>query len=145
MTGAERRDKMNAKIKEITIPFIRSNGFKGSYPHFRREKDNKLNLLTFQFSLYSSQFVVEIANCPIEGYITPWDKYLKPAECRVAYFGNRLRVGSIKNKAGYWYNFEKESLLTNIYKKRAKEVIDNWEEAETWWQANPAIETPLKH
>jgi hypothetical protein len=29
MTGKERRDKMDLAIKEITIPFLRQQGFKG--------------------------------------------------------------------------------------------------------------------
>lgn len=137
MTGAERREKMDIAIKEISIPFLRELGFKGSYPHFRREKDGKLNLLTFQFSLYSSRFVVEIANCPVEGYRMGPDKFFKPSECRVHYMGHRWRIGSERNNTDYWYSFEKEPLLGNIYKKRAKEIVDNWQEAEQWWAANP--------
>lgn len=130
-------------IKEIVIPFLRSKNFKGSYPHFRRENDSQLNLLTFQFSLYSSKFVVEISNCPKDGYTTSWGKILKPSECRVNYMGHRSRIGSKKHKTDYWYDFEKETLLGNIYKKRAREIIDNWEEAEQWWQENPFSENVL--
>ncbi len=138
MTGAERREKMDMAIKEITIPFLRELGFKGSYPHFRREKDGKLNLLTFQFSLYSSRFVVEITNCPTKGYRMGPDKFFKPSECRVQYMGYRWRIGSKRNNTDYWYDFEKETLLGNIYKKRAKEIIEYWQEAEHWWAENPA-------
>ena len=68
MTGKERREKMDEAIKEIVIPFLREKGFKGSYPHFRREQGDKLNLLTFQFSLSGPKFVVEISNCPLKGF-----------------------------------------------------------------------------
>ena len=87
---------MDNAIKEIIIPFLRNKNFKGSYPHFRREKNGQLNLLTFQFSLYSPQFVVEISNCPTGGMTTAFGKELKPAQCRVHYIANRLRIGSIK-------------------------------------------------
>lgn len=136
MTGNERRDKMDLAIKEIIIPFLREQGFKGSYPHFRREKDNMLNLLTFQFSTSGPKFVVEIANCPITGFNPGWGNDLKPSECRVYYMSKRLRVGSIKNGSGYWYDFSKGLLLRDIYKKRAKEVLSNWEEAEDWWKTH---------
>src|SRR5437879_2564852 len=109
MTWAEKREKMDMAIKEIVIPFLRQQGFKGSYPHFRREKNDRLNLLTFQFSLSGPKFVVEISNCPIEGITTSWGKHLKPSECRVQYMGHRLRIGSIKNKKDCWYDFGKES------------------------------------
>lgn len=132
MTGKERRKKMDAALKEIAIPFLRQQGFKGSFPHFRREKDGQLNLLTFQFSLYSPEFVVEIATCATNGHAI-WHSFLQPSECRVSHMGKRLRIGSIKNKKDYWYEFEKESIFGNIYETRAKEVIENWNEAEEWW------------
>jgi hypothetical protein len=137
MTGKERRIKMDEAIKDLVIPFLRELGFKGSYPHFRREKENKLNLLAFQFSLSGPKFVVEISNCPINGFNPGYGNDLKPAECRVYYMNKRLRIGSIKNGAGYWYDFSKEPLFGDIYKKRANELIANWDEAENWWIKNP--------
>jgi len=128
---------MDMAIKEIVIPFLRDHDFKGSYPHFRRVKGDRLNLLTFQFSLYASRFVVEISSCPAVGDVVVLGKTLKPSECRVHYFGNRFRIGSVKNKTDYWYIFEKESFFKNIYKSRAKEIITNWGEAEKWWIENP--------
>ena len=137
MTWKEKRDKMDTTIKEIVVPFLRERGFKGSYPHFRRENGVNLNLLTFQFGLSAPQFVVEISNCPSTGFTTSWGKYLKPAQCRASYMNSRLRIGSLKNNKNTWYNFEKESLFSNIYKKKANEVLQNWEEGEQWWLNNP--------
>lgn len=128
---------MDKEIKEIIIPFLRNEQFKGSYPHFRREKNGQLNLLTFQFSLYSPQFVVEISNCPIGGMTTSFGKEVKPAECRVHYMGNRMRIGNLKNGTDYWYDFDKQKLFGNIFEKRAKDVLNNWSEAENWWNKNP--------
>nr|WP_067055926.1 DUF4304 domain-containing protein [Mucilaginibacter sp. L294] len=132
MTGKDRRILMDEAIKNIVIPFLRAEGFKGSYPHFTRVKHDRINLLTFQFSLYSSKFVVEIANCPSTGSIVT-GKQIEPSKCRVHYEGKRLRIGSIKNKTDYWFDFNKEILFSNIYKKRAKEIIALWPEAEKWW------------
>ncbi|WP_214721947.1 DUF4304 domain-containing protein [Exiguobacterium sp. s192] len=33
------RKKMKTAIKEVIVPELRKHGFKGSYPHFRREKN----------------------------------------------------------------------------------------------------------
>ena len=128
---------MNKAIKEIIIPYLRDEKFKGSFPHFRREKNGKLNLLTFQFSLYSPQFDVEISNCPTNGMKTSFEKEIKPAECRVNYMGNRMRIGNLKNETDYWYDFDKQKLFGNIFEKRAKEVLNNWSAAENWWNKNP--------
>lgn len=137
MTDKEKRNRMDKAIKEIVVPFLHDKKFKGSYPHFRREKNMQLNLLTFQFSLYSPQFVVEISNCPIDGMTTSYGKELKPAQCRVNHMGNRLRIGSLKNGTDYWYEFDKQLIFGNIFEKKAKEVLKNWEEAEKWWKENP--------
>lgn len=137
MTHKEKRKRMDNAIKKIAIPFLRNEKFKGSYPHFRREKNGQLNLLTFQFSLYSPQFVVEISNCPIGGMTTSYGKELKQTQCRVQYMSNRLRIGSLISETDYWYDFDKQPVFGNVFDKRAKEVIKNWEEAENWWNKNP--------
>jgi hypothetical protein len=137
MTGKERRILMDDAIKNIVIPFLRTEGFKGSYPHFTRIKSDRINLLMFQFSLYSSKFVVEIANCGISGCFLG-DKQIEPSKSRVYYQGRRLRIGSIKHKTDYWFDFEKKLIFSNIFKKRAKEIITLWSEAEKWWEDNPA-------
>ena len=139
MTHKEKRSEMDKAIKEIVVPFLRSENFKGSYPHFHRLHNDQLNLLTFQFSLYSPKFVVEITNCSPEGYVSFAGKRYKPSECRVNLFGNRLRIGSIKHNTDYWYDFDKISVFGNIYKKKAIEIIANWNEAELWWQNNPVL------
>jgi hypothetical protein len=136
MTGKERRILMDDAIKNIVIPFLRTEEFKGSYPHFTRIKHDRINLLTFQFSLYSSKFVLEIANCSTNGTIVG-GKQIEPSKCRVHYVGGRLRVGSIKNKTDYWFDFNKGLIFSDIYKKRAKEIITLWPEAEKWWIDNP--------
>lgn len=41
------RNQMNEAIREIVIPFLRDKGFSGSFPHFRRHSNNKIDLITF--------------------------------------------------------------------------------------------------
>jgi len=137
MTHKEKRQKMDEAIKEIVIPFLRAKDFKGSYPNFRRENGDQLNLLVFQFSMYAPRFVVEISNCPANGYTTSWGTSLKPSECRVHYMAERLRIGSIKAKTDYWHKFEQMLIFGSVFKKRATELLDNWNEAEEWWKQNP--------
>jgi hypothetical protein len=137
MTGSEKRTLMDKAIKEIAVPFFREKGFKGSFPHFRRVKNDRINLLTYQFSLSSPKFVIEISNCSPNGIITSWGKEINPSKCNAHDMYRRLRVGSIKNKEDYWFDFSKESIFLNIYKKRANEIIDLWYEAEKWWEEDP--------
>lgn len=106
----ERREKMNAALKEFTIPFIKKHGFKGTSPNFTRKSENKTISLKFQFSQFSSQFTVELCSSTPER--------------------RTLRLGSIKNKYDYWYDFEKSGQDSFSYKLIAEEVIKNWDEAE---------------
>ncbi|GEM_PF-3478293 len=108
----ERREKMNKAIKEIAIPFIRSKGFKGSFPNFKIESKNQKIKLQFQFSQFSSQFIVELTSSKIGK--------------------DRLRLGSNKHQKDYWYDFEQNNSENDIFKLRAHEVVENWDEAEEW-------------
>jgi hypothetical protein len=137
MTRKEKRERIDKAIMEITIPFLREKGFKGSLPHFRRVQDDRINLLTFQHSLYDEKFVVEIANCPTKGIKTTLGEEIKPNKCTAHDIGRRLRLGSEKHKTDYWFDYGKSALSSDIYKKRAKEIIDLWDEAELWWRNDP--------
>lgn len=125
---------MDKSLKEITIPFLREQDFKGSFPHFRRYQDDRNNLLTFQFSLYAPQFVVEIANCPSSGIVTNW-REVKPAKCTAHDMFRRSRLGG--GQGDHWFDFSKTSIFANVYKKQAKEIIKLWDVAEQWWQDDP--------
>src|SRR5260221_6514272 len=57
------REAMDAALKELVIPVLRANGFKGSLPHFRRVTPQAIDLLTFQFDKWGGGFVVEISKC----------------------------------------------------------------------------------
>lgn len=127
---------MDKAIKEFTIPFLRKEGFKGSFPHFRRITGDRINLLTFQFSMSASRFVVEIANCSLNGVTMIWGLHIPPAKCTAHDMSNRFRIGSIKHQKDYWFLFD-ETLSPDIFKAKAKEVVSLWDEAEKWWQDDP--------
>lgn len=144
MNRKERRQKIDEAIKDITIPFLREKGFKGSFPHFRRQLPDEINLLTFQHSLYDTKFVIEIANCSPNGTTTAWGKEITKNKVTAHDMGHRLRFGSEKHKSDYWFDYGKNSLFTDTYKKIAKEIIDLWYEAENWWNLNPPEQQELK-
>ncbi|WP_184549192.1 DUF4304 domain-containing protein [Mucilaginibacter sp. FT3.2] len=137
MMGKERRLRMNDAIKTITIPFLRAQGFKGSFPHFRRMKDDRINLLTFQFSLSSPKFVVEISNCSPKGIARSWGNPVKPSNCTAHDMHRRLRLGNSRNEGDHWFDFSKDVLWGNIYQQKAKEIIELWQQAEVWWAEDP--------
>lgn len=137
MERKEKRQKIDTELKEVLVPFLKENGFKGSLAHFRREQTDRINLLTIQHSLYDTKFVVEIANCPTNGITTSWGKEILKNKVTAHDLGYRLRLGSEKHNTDDWFDYGKESFFSNTYKKVVKEVIELWNEAEIWWEKDP--------
>jgi hypothetical protein len=55
------RKQMISAIKNILIPSLKSGGFSGSFPHYRRRTTDFYDLVTFEFDKYGGGFVIEIA------------------------------------------------------------------------------------
>ncbi|WP_144697743.1 DUF4304 domain-containing protein [Fictibacillus phosphorivorans] len=47
---------MDAALKQVVIPILREQGFKGSLPHFRRVNKKNIDLITFQFNRWGGYF-----------------------------------------------------------------------------------------
>lgn len=69
---------MTNALKKMVVTYLRENGFKGAFPHFRRHNENHMDLITFQFNRYGGSFVVELAFCPAEGITTSWGEVIPP-------------------------------------------------------------------
>lgn len=144
MDRKEKRQEIDKALKEIVVPFLREKGFKGSMPHFRRQQSDRINLLTFQHSLYDTKFVIEIANCPVDGVTTSWEKQIPKNKVTAHDLGYRMRLGSEKHNTDYWFDYGKKSLFSNTYNKIAKEIIELWNEAENWWSKDPYGQKDIK-
>ncbi len=137
MDRKEKRQRIDKALSEIIIPFLRENGFKGSMPHFRRKQSDRINLLTFQHSLNEAKFVIEIANCHSEGTTSSWGKVIPKNKVTAHDMSDRLRLGSERNNTDYWFDYSKTSIFSDVFEKRAMEVISLWEEAEKFWIEDP--------
>src|SRR5579863_10301596 len=73
---------MIAEIKTVVQPFLRSNGFAGSFPHYRKKTSTEIDLLTIQFDRHGGGFVIEIARCPVDGVLTAWGASVPPEKVR---------------------------------------------------------------
>ncbi|MDN3015675.1 DUF4304 domain-containing protein [Paenibacillus sp. BSR1-1] len=125
---AVERDSMVSSLKKIVIPFLRENGFKGSIPHFRRIKENKIDLVTFQFDRYGGGFVIEVAVCPPDGVTTHWGKKVPPNKVTAHDINNRPRLNG-----GEWFRYDAPDADEGIFDAIANEVLDCIPEAEKYW------------
>ena len=58
----ELRNKLNSEIKNTIVPDLRKEGFKGSFPHFRRMfEDDRVDYISFQFNKWGGSFIVKMA------------------------------------------------------------------------------------
>lgn len=106
------RADMDAALRGGVLPILRSLGFKGGFPHFRRSRDQAIDLLTFQFDVHGGGFVIEIARCPPEGIVTPWGKRI-PASSACAHDVHPDRRRRIKAREGSgtdsWFRYDVQS------------------------------------
>ena len=47
MAQSEEWKSMQLELKRLVIPDLRKTGFTGSFPHFRRTRGNKTELISF--------------------------------------------------------------------------------------------------
>lgn len=131
---SESRDKMVGKLKELVIPELKKRGFGGSFPHFRRLKEERLDVLTFQFSKWGGSFVVEAAQCPNVGVTLSWGEHVPPKEVKAHHIYPRLRLGSNPpEKIDHWFDFECATYGERIYQMMAEEVLMCLPQAESYW------------
>jgi hypothetical protein len=140
---SEARDKMIAALKEIVVPTLRDMGFRGSFPHFRRQRDEQLDLLTFQFSQWGGRFAVEISSCPATGYALHTGESVSAERAHVHHQQprSRLRLGvrPPPNNCDHWFQFEPDSPA--VYTDTALEVLPLLRgQAEDYWQRHEHVE-----
>jgi hypothetical protein len=106
MPSNERLAMTNA-LKKIVVPYLREQGFKGSFPHFRRQNENQIDLITLQFNRYGGSFVVELAVCAAEGVTMSWGEEIPPNKVTAHDINDRYRLReNIKDANEHWFNYE---------------------------------------
>ena len=146
------RSALEAALREIVIPDLRRRGFKGSFPHFRRILDIRIDLLTFQFYSSGGSFVVEVAQCGPDGVSHSW-KVVPPSKVTAWDVVQRLRLGSDRaaGRADYWFVYGKPNFEAghervegaSHYRRIAFEVralLDS--QAEPFWAASAGAVEP---
>jgi len=126
-----KNDSMIAALKAEFVPALKERGFKGSFPHFRRIKPDKIDLLTVQFDKWGGGFVIEIAKCGPEGITTSWGLHIPPNKVR-AWDANdpRPRLGSpAPGEDGIWFRYDDGTPVEKV----ARRVLTYLHEADDFW------------
>ena len=128
------RAKMMAELKRTVLPYLRSAGFKGSFPHFRRPQPDMVDLITFQFDQRGRGLVIELARCPISGTTTHWGEHIPAAKVRAWDIHPNFRSRLKKRPGGdteSWFRFDvepPEKVANDIFAKLSSN--DVWDRIE---------------
>jgi hypothetical protein len=123
---------MKNALKKTIVPRLRELGFSGSFPHLRRCRPDRIDLLTFQFDRHGGGFVLEIGQCPPNGFKTFWGKQIVPDEVTVWDLSTKERARlKPRNGSGTdsWFRYDdtaSESELVRV----AESVLPFVEQAE---------------
>jgi hypothetical protein len=124
------RHEMNEQLKAIVVPHLRSLGFRGSLPHFRRISDSGVDLLTFQFRLGGGSFVVEIAHKAPYKVTSERGNHVPPERLTTHDLNKRRRIGkAVLRLNDPWFDFSDRP-----YQQAAQQVVESLAEAEIYWQ-----------
>jgi hypothetical protein len=125
MDWKEKRKQIDKELKTKVVPILRQKGFTGTYPHFRRITEKKIDVLAFQFSQWGPQFYVEIAVASSKGVTLLDGKHFPPDIIKHNHCGQRARIGDNP------FDFENEQFDLVVDK-----VITSLTEGEEWWIRN---------
>jgi uncharacterized protein DUF4304 len=134
------RGEMNKAIRDVVIPALRARGFKGSFPHFYREIEGHIDLLSFQFHRSGGSFVVELSFATPERGNVYIDQDDPPKKLRVGQTTRRLRLGASSENKDHWFSFEESDFLLFFRRqpnvRRIAEQVARLlrSQAETWWR-----------
>ncbi|GAB1764329.1 DUF4304 domain-containing protein [Priestia megaterium] len=128
------RDNMINSLRKNVIPTLRDRGFKGSFPHFYRKLENRVDLLMFQFSAWGGVLYVEISKCSQEGYIDVSETFYTPNKVKVYNIDTayRQRLGK---EVGEMFEFNKDNteVISLNVRESLKEGEEWWSSSANWW------------
>lgn len=123
--------KMIQVLKELVVPMLRMQGFKGSFPHFRRNKIDSMHLLTFQFDKWGGGFAVELACCSAEGVTMYWGEKVPANKVTVHHVNTRYRLGARDINSDHWFRYDEAE--SNQYKSAVDELLKELNNIDAWF------------
>ncbi|HSQ30426.1 MAG TPA: DUF4304 domain-containing protein [Gemmatimonadaceae bacterium] len=128
---------MIAALRRVLVPELRRRGFVGSFPHFRRVRPTRIDLLTVQFSRWGGEFVVEIAHAPPTGVTMHWGEVVPPTKVTAHDVMPRRRLGTSPGQDDYWFKFA-EAREPATFDQVAAQLLPFLEsQAESYWRKDP--------
>ena len=74
----KKRQQMTKALKSIATPIARKREFTGTFPRFRRLREDRYDLFMFYFNKYDDSFFIEIAQCAPDWFRRPMSAHVPP-------------------------------------------------------------------
>lgn len=128
------RENMILSLKKNVIPALRGLGFKGSFPHFYRKLENRLDLIMFQFSAWGGVVYVEVSKCAQNGHLDASGEFQIPNKVKVYHIdlAYRKRLGKDTEEI-YKFNRDNTEAVSICITEALKEAEDWWITSPNWW------------
>lgn len=145
------RPIMDRVLREIFVPELKARGFTGSFPHFRRIKPSRIDLISFQYTRRGGQFMVTLARCEPHGIATAWGEQIPPGKVTVSdtFTGDRFYLSTKAGWRGRLFIFDRpsydppiansEAAMAEPCAKAARIALEAFmRQAEPWWEKQSA-------
>lgn len=129
------RDEMIKELKKVVVPLLREKGFKGSFPHFRRRLENRIDLISFFFDKYGGGFYIEIGASPSNGFTIKGYAHIPPNKVNTTHHVPYERLQPTEEH-DYSFRYDEEPIPPDIYEKLAYQVVSLIPKAEEWWNSD---------
>jgi hypothetical protein len=83
---------MDASLKKVLVPALRSAGFTGSWPNWRRVCGNRSDLVNIQHLSIGGTFFINIGQVPAEGFRNDWRSHIPAEKLTVSHATASTRV-----------------------------------------------------
>jgi hypothetical protein len=131
MSWGSSSDEARRVLKCTVIPALRQRGFAGSFPHFSRRREDRIDLLSFQFSQFGPDLYIEIASGKPDGAKLSNGSVISSAKMRTYHAGfMRRRIGP--QPAITFAGVEGPDAAAHFV-NQVMTAIDH--EGESWWSA----------
>lgn len=148
------RDRMVAALMDFVIPQLKTQGFRGTFPNYRKLTPTCVQLISFQFSGLDQSFCVNLAKCPRQGLDFRLGEYLAPEKVTALHCPHKLILGAQNGYIYHWYKYnprphelkrQAQYPFLTMYKDTplkyvhiAQEVLQTLkEEGSQYWEAEP--------
>ena len=115
-------------FKNKVIPILRQNGFTGSFPHFRKIKENQIDLLSIQFDKWGGGFRICLSKCPAQNIKDILKKDVEPEKATAWHFGDRYTSDWLR------YDDVSEDKIQKVAENLSLQSIDFLNIAEQYWE-----------